>query len=198
MNPLGSPLITNCAETGYNGADSSSPLFVTGNPDGIARRVNDPAGSDPDLAFISSRDSSGGVYVCEINTSGTLDDVLVNCSLFTISTGQGPVFDIHYDPETELLWGTHEQASNQWSVFSCTTTSVGIGACQEGLASGVASTTTNKAITSGRGNVFWTSDPDQTNTGIVASGQVSSYQSLTVAGTGVSDEITFYPSVYQP
>ena len=51
---------------------------------------------------------------------------------------------------------------------------------------------------SGRGNVFWTSDPNQTNTGIVASGQVSSYQSLTVAGTGASDEIKWYPSVYQP
>ncbi len=51
---------------------------------------------------------------------------------------------------------------------------------------------------SGRGNVFWTSDPNQTNTGIVASCQVSSYQSLTVAGTGASDEIKWYPSVYQP
>jgi hypothetical protein len=51
---------------------------------------------------------------------------------------------------------------------------------------------------SGRGNVFWTSDPNQNNTGIVASGQVSSYQSLTVAGTGASDEIKWYPSVYQP
>jgi hypothetical protein len=83
-------------------------------------------------------------------------------------------------------------------VFSCTTTPVAIGTCQEGLATGVPSTFINKAITSGRGNVFWTSDPNQTNTGIVASGQVSSYQSLTVAGTGVSDEIKWYPSVYQP
>ena len=180
LDMTGGTLLSNCLAT--TGAQLDSK-----NPDGIARKGND--------VFISSRLASpnGGIWQCTLDPSAASNaNALINC---VKGFSSSDVFDLHYDPVSDILWGTRPLESNAAALVSCP--GANLAQCQDGIVSSVTGVTTGaKGITSGRGYTFWAGSTD-VYTGAVNSGdsKVSSYRTTPVAAISDSDEIKWFPAL---
>lgn len=178
LDMTGSPLLSNCQTTASLG---SNPL-----PDGITRKGNN--------VFISSRRAStdGGIWQCTLDPSAASNaNALTSCTKGY--SGTSPVFDLYYEPVSDILWGTRTLESNALALVSCP--GADLSQCQDGIASSVTGVTTgSKGIAAGRGYTFWASSNDvYTGTVSLNDSKVSSVRTEPVAAINDSDEIKWYP-----